>query len=465
MNHRRFDGMMRFADLFCGIGGFHHALSDLGHECVFACEIDQDCNQVYSANWQMSSYGDIRELNKVVPDHDILCAGFPCQPFSKSGAQIGLREKMYGQTNSFLPRIKGTLFGQIKEIIEDKKPNFILLENVQNLESHDQGRTLRIIRGALDELGYYCREEVLSPHHFGIPHHRPRIFIVGIRREVRNFSKFKFPQKEEQICDVWDLYDGTKAEGLDTEIQSTLEHWTKFMKSLPKGVTPPSPTWSMEFDRTYPLDDIHPISSKTKSQLCSILEAEGIRVKKAWKKQKILDLFPPYVRKMTEKMPQWKRQFIQRNRKFWNKYKLDIGEDWLVKTREFSDTHQKFEWHAGKSANRNVMKHMIHSRPSGIRVSKMDRIPALVAMAQTPIIGPWGRKLTIREAARAQSFRDDFQLHEKESIAFKQLGNSVNVEVVQRIMIEIEKIAKESGIYDSDEALHKSAIRFQNQNR
>ena len=188
-------------------------------------------------------------------------------------------------------------------------------------------------------------------------------------------------------------------------------------------------------------------------------------MKKAWKKQKILDLFPPYVRKMTEKMPQWKRQFIQRNRKFWNKYKLDIGEDWLVKTREFSDTHQKFEWHAGKSANRNVMKHMIHSRPSGIRVSKMDRIPALVAMAQTPIIGPWGRKLTIREAARAQSFRDDFQLHEKESIAFKQLGNSVNVEVVQRIMIEIENIAKESGIYDSDEALHKSAIRFQNQNR
>ena len=139
---------MRFVDLFCGIGGFHHALSDLGHECVFACEIDQDCNQVYSSNWQMSSYGDIRKLNKVVPDHDILCAGFPCQPFSKSGTQIGLKEKMYGQTNSFLPRIKGTLFGQIKEIIEDKKPNFILLENVQNLESHDQGRTLRIIRGA-----------------------------------------------------------------------------------------------------------------------------------------------------------------------------------------------------------------------------------------------------------------------------------------------------------------------------
>ena len=456
---------MRFVDLFCGIGGFHHALSDLGHECVFACEIDHDCNQVYSLNWQMSSYGDIRKLNKVVPDHDILCAGFPCQPFSKSGTQIGLKEKMYGQTNSFLPRIKGTLFGQIKEIIEDKKPNFILLENVQNLESHDQGRTLRIIRGALDELGYYCREEVISPHHFGIPHHRPRIFIVGIRRDVRNFSKFKFPQKEDQGCDVWNLYDGSKKEDLDDSLVTTLDHWTEFMKSLPKGITPPSPTWSMEFGRSYPLDDIHPISSQTKLELCKILDDEGIDANPKWKKQRILDLYPPYIRKMTGRIPDWKRQFIQRNRKFWEKYKLDIGDDWLNTTRKFSDTHQKFEWHAGKTANRDVMKHMIHSRPSGIRVSKMDRIPALVAIAQIPIIGPWRRKLTTREAARAQSFRDDFQLHEKDAIAFKQLGNSVNVEVVKRIMIEIEKIAQQSGIYESDEVLNQVDIRFQNQNR
>ena len=89
---------MRFVDLFCGIGGFHHALSDLNHECVFACDIDKDCNEVYFENWQMSSNGDVRNLSDVVPDHDILCAGFPCQPFSKSGQQKGLRDKMYGVT-------------------------------------------------------------------------------------------------------------------------------------------------------------------------------------------------------------------------------------------------------------------------------------------------------------------------------------------------------------------------------
>ena len=98
---------MKFVDLFCGIGGFHAALKDRGHDCVFACDIDKNCNMVYDKNWGMSSAGNVRDLVKEIPDHDILCAGFPCQPFSKSGSQLGFADK-----------VRGTLFEVIREIVE-----------------------------------------------------------------------------------------------------------------------------------------------------------------------------------------------------------------------------------------------------------------------------------------------------------------------------------------------------------
>ena len=452
---------MRFVDLFCGIGGFHHALSDLNHECVFACDIDKDCNEVYFENWQMSSNGDVRNLSDVVPDHDILCAGFPCQPFSKSGQQKGLRDKMYGVTESFFPRIKGTLFGQIIDIVESRKPDFVFLENVQNLESHDNGRTIRIIRGALDELDYNVHETVLSPHHFGIPQHRPRIFIVAIKRCIDGHSEFRFPEKEDVVCDVMDIYDGSEKRDINPHLQSVLDHWTVFVSSLPDGVAPPSPTWSMEFGRDYSLDNIHPVSELSKAELCKVLSEEGISAKMSWKKDRILNLFPPYIRKMKSEMPRWKKQIILRNRKFWNDYEGIIPDDWLKTTRRFSDTHQKFEWHVGSDSEKDVMHHMIHTRPSGIRVSRMDKIPALVAIAQIPIIGPWKRRITPREAANAQSFSDGFLLHKKDSVAYKQLGNSVNVEVVRRIMQKIEIIAKCSGRYAEDDALEAIESRFQ----
>ena len=425
---------MKFADLFCGIGGFHAALHE-EHECVFACDINRDCRDIYKENWDEIPAGDIREFSPDIADHEILCAGFPCQPFSKSGSRLGFRDK-----------VRGTMFGEISKIVEKKRPNFIILENVANLDGHDGGKTLFTIKRVLRDMDYNVKDRILSPHQFGIPHHRPRIFIVAIdKKAVKNYKKFKFPRRlpksSQEKCHVDSLFDPESEGSIDESEQRVLDHWTDFMRSLPRGITPPSPTWSMEFGREYLLKGIHPVSKLTKERLCAELAKEGIDARIWWKKDRILREFPPYIRKMTGEMPKWKRQFILRNRKFWDEHGKSAKLDsWLAKTRTFNDTQQKFEWHVGPVEEPDLMDYMIHTRPSGIRVSKMNWIPALVAMAQIPIIGPWGRRISPREAARAQSFGDDFIIHPKDSVAYKQLGNAVNVELIKRIIKEFKKL-------------------------
>ena len=129
MYRRRNGHNMRFVDLFCGIGGFHSALSQLGHECVFACDADREAASVYEQNYGISAHKDIRDCNNL-PEFDILCAGFPCQPFSKSGSQEGFNDET-----------RGTLFHEIMRIVKESAPKILFLENVPNLKSHDGGNT------------------------------------------------------------------------------------------------------------------------------------------------------------------------------------------------------------------------------------------------------------------------------------------------------------------------------------
>ena len=175
-------GPLRFVDLFAGLGGFHLALSSLGHECVFASEIDEELRALYLKNFSDMPpgvvVGDIREHRKEVPEHDVLCAGFPCQPFSKSGNQNGHDDT------------RGTLFHDILQIAKKHKPEYILLENVGNFEQHDQGRTWAIAKSSLENLRYavIATEHVksgghglLSPHHLGFPQSRDRFYAVARR--------------------------------------------------------------------------------------------------------------------------------------------------------------------------------------------------------------------------------------------------------------------------------------------
>lgn len=167
---------IKFIDLFAGIGGFHIALARQGATCEFVSEIDPHAVKTYLANHAISTnklHGDITTLDaKLVPAHDVLCAGFPCQPFSQAGFKKGFED------------VRGTLFFDILRILEQKKPAAYFLENVRGLEKHDDGRTIQIIERHLKALGYTFQKFNVKASDYGLPQHRPRLFMIGFRDGV-----------------------------------------------------------------------------------------------------------------------------------------------------------------------------------------------------------------------------------------------------------------------------------------
>ena len=170
----------KFIDLFAGIGGFHQAFHQLGAECVFASEWDEPARKTYELNYQKISpklfssgnfVGDITKVNKAdIPDFDILCGGFPCQPFSQAGHKLGFEDT------------RGTLFFDIAEILEIKKPKAFFIENVRGLFKHDEGRTFQVVSKTLtQDLGYSLHYGIVKASDHGLPQHRPRLFMVGFR--------------------------------------------------------------------------------------------------------------------------------------------------------------------------------------------------------------------------------------------------------------------------------------------
>ena len=177
---------LRFIDLFAGLGGFHFALSELGHQCVFASELRDDLRKLYAINFPGTRIeGDITKIRpEDIPAHDILCAGFPCQPFSQAGKRQGFKDE----------KDRGNLFYNICDILEYHHPQYVFLENVSNLKGHDGGNTWRTIHQMLEDLNYDVAEPaILSPHQWGIPQHRRRIYIVCRYREFGNLDGFKYP--------------------------------------------------------------------------------------------------------------------------------------------------------------------------------------------------------------------------------------------------------------------------------
>lgn len=174
----------RFIDLFAGIGGFHIAMSRLGGKAVFASEWDKDAAEVYERNFGIRPAGDITKISeKDIPEHDVLCAGFPCQAFSISGKRLGFEDS------------RGTLFFDVARIAREKQPKVMFLENVKNLARHDNGKTIAVIRRTLDEIGYDVFDEVLDASKFGVPQSRKRIYIVCFRKDLQ-IRDFCFPKEE-----------------------------------------------------------------------------------------------------------------------------------------------------------------------------------------------------------------------------------------------------------------------------
>lgn len=183
----------KFIDLFCGIGGFRIALESFGAQCVFSSDSDKDCQKVYELNFGEKPIGDIKKIkNKDVPNHDILCAGFPCQPFSISGKQKGFKDD------------RGNLFFDIAKIIKAKKPKIIILENVFHFAKHDNGRTLSTVKKIIEKNGYTFFWKVLNASEFGVPQSRKRTFMLGFSKKMK-IKDFNFPHpidKEVSLSDV-----------------------------------------------------------------------------------------------------------------------------------------------------------------------------------------------------------------------------------------------------------------------
>ena len=186
-----------FIDLFAGIGGFRIALSELGGKCIFSSEWNEHSQETYRINFGGDDlYGDITKIPPCdIPDHDILAAGFPCQPFSIAGVS---KRNALGQAHGFKCKTQGTLFFNIAEILQAKRPRAFLLENVKNLRSHDKGKTYEVIKSTLEnDLKYFVTDRVVDAASY-VPQHRERIFIVGFR-EQEDFQRFTFPPHPRKI--------------------------------------------------------------------------------------------------------------------------------------------------------------------------------------------------------------------------------------------------------------------------
>lgn len=177
----------KFIDLFCGLGGFRIAFEKMGGECVFSSDIDEPVRKTYALNFGEVPHGDITKIQADnIPDHDILCAGFPCQPFSIAGRRLGFEDA------------RGTLFFDVARILRQKKPLGFVLENVKGLVNHDGGRTLEVILHILDEIGYDCKYAVLNAKDYNVPQNRERWYCVGLRKDCKSkITSFEFPVKEE----------------------------------------------------------------------------------------------------------------------------------------------------------------------------------------------------------------------------------------------------------------------------
>lgn len=421
-----------YSDLFAGIGGFHAALRALGGRCVAASDIDEAAAAVYTRNWlsprdgspaavQMS--GDINDLAPDdgpvrIPDHDVLTAGFPCQPFSKGGAQQGVRD-----------RTRGTLYFRILRVLEERQPSVAVLENVRNLAGPRHRDTWQTIVRTLREAGYLVSSTptVLSPHMLpphlgGTPQSRERVFIAAVRVGRRRAL---------QATDVAPLFARQPVAGWDPQ------RWD--LDATPLHTAGGQPL----------LLDEHSIVDRGRHAL-SARETLWIDAWDAFVRQlrgarngRRLPGFPLWrdhwvaeaQLRIPPDTPAWKADILHKNAAFYTAHR-NVIDRWLADWDDldgFPASRRKLEWQAQDAAS--LWDCVLHLRPSGVRAKRPTYLPALVAITQTPVIGPRRRRLTPREAARLQGLPDWFSFEGQDDAAtFRQLGNGVAVGVVYHVL-------------------------------
>ena len=403
----------RFVDLFAGIGGFHAALGALGGECVYASEWDKDAARIYERNWNLKPDGDItlaaNDEVMDVPAHDVLVGGFPCQPFSKSGKQMGMEET------------RGTLFWNIAKIIETHKPSIVLLENVQNITGPRHIHEWQVIIKTLRDLGYRVSEDpmVVSPHIIrpefgGRPQVRNRVFIAATRipKGIPNFKA------NVQIPDLTQVTKGWDPQDWSLDYHLPLEKMRSAKDKKETALSDSEIEWINAWDDF--VVTMRTVAKVAKLPGFPIWAGDWVHID---------DLEIPL------HAPKWKSDFLTKNALFYTEHKK-ILDAWLKRwnnLEHFPPSRKKFEWQAQDTPT--LWETIMHFRPSGIRAKKATYVPALVAITQTTIVGKQRRRITVREGARLQGLPDwyDF-VDQANSASYKQLGNGVNVGAVYNVM-------------------------------
>jgi DNA (cytosine-5)-methyltransferase 1 len=379
---------LKYIDLFCGIGGFHQVLRGLGHTCVFASDKDKACRETYKDNYGLEPAGDITNVKtEDIPDFDILCGGFPCQPFSNAGKKKSLDDE------------RGGMFDEIMRIVKEKKPRFMFLENVKNIMKIDNGEVIKYIKHKLEKHGYKLQLLQMSPHEYGIPQQRERIYFICVRNDIYDGDvKLKYEKVERANMDFRKYLD--KPEDIDEkyfvsgDVLTCLEAWEEMIKEFEVNEKISPTIMANEFHKNYSEEEFKALAT-------------------------------------------WRQDYITRNRPLYNKYK-DKWDAWYEKNSKILNTREiyaKLEWQVGTiKENDSIYNYFIQMRQSGARVKKTQYFPTLVAISQIPIYGKEKRYLTPRECLRIQSFPESFKLHAIDRQSYKQAGNSINIENARNVI-------------------------------
>jgi DNA (cytosine-5)-methyltransferase 1 len=389
-----------FIDLCAGIGGFHLGLARLGGRCVLAADNDARCLETYAKAFPKTPLaGDLWELAadpfRLVPEHDLLAAGLPCQPFSKQGRGLGLAD----------PR--GKLFFAVLAIVCARRPRFVVLENVRALANSRHRATWDLMVRSLRAVGYRVADEpvIFSPHLLppeldGSPQRRERVFLLAeqVGEAVPPPELIDaLPEKPQPVNgfdpQAWRADDVLQADSdiahleryqLGPKLTEAVTAWNALVKALPSGEVPSHPLWADH------------------------LTAEPTT---------------------TKDTPAWRLPVIAKNKAFHRRHRA-VVDRWRRTSGidRVSPSRRQLEWYGHKS--RDLWQLLLRFRTTGLVARPATWFPTLLTNSQEPIVGSRRRKITPREAARLQGLPDDFPLPESDRLAYGQIGNAVHPGVV-----------------------------------
>ena len=378
---------LNYIDLFCGIGGFHQVLNKLGCKCTLACDIDKSCQENYEENYNVKPVKDVRDIMpEELENVDIICGGFPCQPFSNGGNKKTFDDE------------RGLLFDEIMRLAKVKKPKFMFLENVKHILKVSNGEVLEYIKKKLSDYGYEVQIFQMSPHKYGVPQQRERVYFVCVRKDLYNNIPIELQPYNGPQLDFKNFLD--KKKDIDPkyfikdDILNVLQAWDEIIKVMEVGEKMSPTILIHDYYKNYTLD-----------------ECQG--------------------------HADWRKDYMEKNKPLIEKYKT-IFDEWYAKYKDLlskREIYGKLEWQVGKiKPNDSIFNYFIQIRQSGIRVKKAEYFPTLVAISQIPIYGKEKRYITPRECARLQSFPDSYKIHTNDKKSYKHFGNSVNVDNVNNVI-------------------------------